>query len=174
MQPNLSSEDLEKFCCNPEELSVFSVDVTYDIGDFFVTTTTYKHLMLVDRETGSSPTFPGPLIIHTNEAADDFHHFASILKEQRREVDNVLFIGSDRQKPIENGLSVQLPIAHFLSCTKHVQDNITRKMGVINITGEAKSQKLSAISGDRRSKKKGLIDCACESSDDAKLLYLKE
>ena len=25
-------QDLVKFCCNPEEFSVFSVDVTYDIG----------------------------------------------------------------------------------------------------------------------------------------------
>ena len=80
-----------------------------------MTTTTCKHLMLVDTETGSSPTFPGPVIIHTNETADDFHYFASTLKEQRREVDNILFIGSDRQKAIENGLSAQLPIAHFLS-----------------------------------------------------------
>ena len=167
-------QDLEKFCCNPEEFSVFSVDVTYDIGDFFVTTTTYKHLMLVDRETGSNPTFPGPLMIHTNEAADDFHYFASTLKEQRREVDNILFIGSDRQKAIENGLSAQLPIAHFLSCTKHVHDNIMRKMAVINITGEAKSQILADIFGDRRSKEKGLIDCESSDEFDAKLLSLKE
>lgn len=70
---------------------------------------------------------------------------------QRREVDNILFIGSDQQKAIENGLSAQLPIAHFLSCTKHVQDNITRKMGLINITGEAKSQILADIFSDRNS-----------------------
>lgn len=71
-------EDLVKFCCNPEEFSVFRVDATYDIGEFFVTTTTYKHLMLVNRETGSNPTFPGPIMIHTNEAADDFHYFVII------------------------------------------------------------------------------------------------
>lgn len=72
-----------------------------------------KHL-IVDKETGSSPTFLRPLMIHTNERADDFHYFASTLKEQRHKVDNILFIGSDRRKAIENGLSAQLPIAHFL------------------------------------------------------------
>ena len=138
-----------------------------------MTTTTYKHLMLVDRETGSTPTFPEPLMIHTNEAADDFHYFASTLKEQRREVDNILFIGSDRQKAIENGLSAQLPIAHFLSCTKHVHDNIMRKMAVINITGEAKSQILADIFGDRRSKEKGLIDCESSDEFDAKASLFK-
>lgn len=163
-----------KFCCNPEGFSVFSVDVTYDIGEFFVTTTTYKHLMLVDRETGANPTFPGPFMIHTSETADDFHYFASTLKELRREVDNILFVGSDRQRAIENGLSAQLPIAHSLSCTKHVQDNIARKMSLINITGEAKSQILADIFGDRRSHEKGLIDSESSDEFDAKLLSLKE
>lgn len=32
--------DLVKFCCNPDSYSIFSIDVTYDIGPFFVTTTT--------------------------------------------------------------------------------------------------------------------------------------
>ena len=56
-----------------------------------------------------------------------------------------------------------------------MHDNITRKMAVINVTGEAKSQILSLadIFGDRRSKEKGFLDC--ESSDEfyAKLLSLK-
>lgn len=115
-------EDLVKFCCNPEGFSVFSVDVTYDIGEFFVTTTTYKRLMLVDRETGANPTFPGPFMIHTSETADDFHYFASTLKEQRREVDNILFVGSDRQRAIENAQhSFLLPIScHVLNMCKTI------------------------------------------------------
>ena len=113
-------------------------------------------------------------MVHTNETTEDFHYFASTLKEQRREVDNVLFVGSDRQKAIENGLSVQLPIAHYLSCTKHVQDNITHKMGLINVTGEAKSQILADIFGDRHSMEKGLIDSESSDEFDAKLLSLKE
>ena len=148
-------QDLEKFSCNPEEFSVFRVEVTYEIGEFFVATTMQKHLMLLDRETGSSPTLPGPLMIRTNETADDFHYFASTLKEQRREADNILFISSDRQKVIDNGLSAQLPIVQFLSCTKH--NNITRKMAVINVTGEARSQILADIFGEGCFKGKGFI-----------------
>ena len=126
------------------------------------------------RETGSHPTFPGPLMIHTNETSEDFHYFASTLKELNREIENILFVGSDRQKSIENGLASQLPIAHFLSCTKHILDNITRKMALIKVTGEAKSQILADIFGDRRAHQKGLIDSESNEEFDAKLFSLKE
>ncbi|CAB4043364.1 Hypothetical predicted protein, partial [Paramuricea clavata] len=79
-------EDLVKFCCDPESFSILGVDVTYNIGHFYVTTTTYNHLMLVTRETGTSPTFPGPMMMHTKESSEDFHYFGSTLKEQNHEV----------------------------------------------------------------------------------------
>ena len=167
-------QDLVKFCCNPEHPSILGVDVTYNIGHFYVTTTVYNHSMLVTNATGSSPTFPGPFMIHTKETAEDFHYFASTLKQQNHEVENILFIGTDRQKSIENGLSAQFEIAQFLSCTKHVQDNITRKLTALNITGEAKSAILADVFGDRRSKQKGLIDCASGKEFDAKLFSLKK
>ena len=167
-------EDVVKFCCNPEEFSIFGVDVTYEIGDFFVTTTSYKHLMVIDKETGCHLTFPGPFMIHTNESADDFHYFASTLKERNRDIENILFVGSDRQKAIENGISAQLPIAHFLACSKHVEDNITRKMALLNISGEAKSEILADIFGERRCSTKGLIDSESDEEFDAKLMSLKE
>ncbi len=116
-------EDLVKFCCDPELISILGVDVTYNMGDFYVTTTTYKHLMLVANETGTSPAFPGPFMLHTKESTEDFYYFGSTLKEQNREVENILSIGTDRQKSIEIGLCAQFPIAKFLSCVKHVQGN---------------------------------------------------
>ena len=32
--------DVVRFCSNPEEYGIFGIDVTYNIGDFYVTTTT--------------------------------------------------------------------------------------------------------------------------------------
>ena len=171
---NMQLQDLVKFCCDPEHPSILGVDVTYNIVHFYVTTTVYNHSMLVTNATGSSPTFPGPFMIHTKETAEGFHYFASTLKQQNHEVENILFIGTDRQKSIENGLSAQFEIAQFLSCTKHVQDNITRKLTALNITGEAKSAVLADVFGDRRSKQKGLIDCASGEEFDAKLFSLKK
>ena len=59
--------DVVRFCSNPEEYGIFGIDVTYNIGDFYVTTTTYEHLALIDKATGNHPVFPGPMMVHTDE-----------------------------------------------------------------------------------------------------------
>lgn len=164
--------DVVKFCsCNPEEYSIFGIDVTYDIGPFFVTTTTYKHLKLHDKDSGTYPNFPGPMMIHTDEGAPAFHYFVSTLKGLNREIENILFVGCDRQKSIVNGLSRELPIAQFLACTKHVQDNIKRKMSSLFIPEEVQTEYLLDIFGNRSNK--GLIDSDSASDFDARLMSLR-
>lgn len=164
--------DLVKFCCNPENFSVFGIDVTYNIGNFYVTTTTYRHLMLLDKESRAHPNFPGPMMIHTNEDAAVFHYFMSTLKGLNREIENILFVGCDRQKSLENGLSPELPIARFLACKKHVEDNIKRKMTSLFLPDKIKAEFLLDIFGDRSTK--GLIDSDDNGDFDARLLYLEK
>ncbi|CAB4002353.1 Hypothetical predicted protein [Paramuricea clavata] len=41
-------QDVVDFCTNPESFSPFTIDTTFNVGPFYVTTTTYKHLKLVD------------------------------------------------------------------------------------------------------------------------------
>lgn len=38
--------DIEHFCTNVEHLSVLGVDATFNVGKYFSTLTTYRHLML--------------------------------------------------------------------------------------------------------------------------------
>ena len=163
--------DVVKYCCNPQEYSIFGIDVTYDIGPFFVTTTTYRHLMLHDKGSGAHPNFPGPMMIHTDEGAAAFHYFLSTLKGLNRDIENILFVGCDRQKAIVNGLSGELPIAQFLACTKHVQDNIKRKMSSLFIPEALQAEFLIDIFGDRSNK--GLIDSDSVEDFDARLLSLR-
>lgn len=44
--------EVVKFCTNPIKFSPFELDPTFDHGNFSVTTTTYKHLFLIERRTG--------------------------------------------------------------------------------------------------------------------------
>ena len=163
--------EVVNFCTNPEEFSIFAIDVTYDIGPFFVTTTTYRHLKLHDKESGTHPNFPGPMMIHTDEGSEAFRYFFSTLKGLNRDIENILFVGCDRQKAIVNGLSSELPIAQFLACTKHVQDNIKRKMSSLFIHENVQAEFLMDIFGDRSNK--GLIDSNSAEDFDARLLSLK-
>ena len=53
--------DIERFCCNPTEFSVLTVDPTFSLGDFDVTPTTYRNLLL---QCKKSPVMLGPTLIH--------------------------------------------------------------------------------------------------------------
>ena len=161
--------DVVRFCTNPEEFGILGIDVTYNVGDFYVTTTTYKHLAIVDTSTGKHPTFPGPMMVHTDEKEATFHYFASTLRELNSDIQNVLFIGSDRQRSIENGLGPQMPIAPFLACKKHMEDNVKMKLATLGVPN--KCDVLIDIFGDSTSR--GLVDCETNGDFDNRLLQLK-
>ena len=162
--------DVVKFCTDPEEFCILGIDVTYNIGDFYVTTTAYQHLALLDKSTGKHPTFPGPMMIHTDEKQATFHYFASTMREINPEIENILFVGSDRQRSMENGLAPQLPIAQFLACKKHMEDNVKIKMAALGM--QNKSEVLVGIFGD--STTRGLVDSESNEDFDSRLLHLKE
>jgi len=46
--------DIERFCTNRNSTtnSVFGIDPTFNLGNFYVMVTTYENLLLVNRKTG--------------------------------------------------------------------------------------------------------------------------
>ena len=73
--------DLAHFCTNPKNFSILGVDLTFDLGDFDVTVTTYRHLMF-ELKGSSQPKHPvllGPLFVHVHKNFDAYHFFASTL-----------------------------------------------------------------------------------------------
>jgi len=61
-------DDIERFCAcdDPTRGSVLGVDPTFNLGDFYVTPTTYEHKLLRNRKAGKHPVFIGPVMIHQN------------------------------------------------------------------------------------------------------------
>ena len=56
-------KDVERFCCNPESFSVLGVDPTFNFGDYNLTVSTYRHLLL-KTDKGINPVRIGPVLIH--------------------------------------------------------------------------------------------------------------
>ena len=56
--------DVQRFCCDPQQFSILTVDPTFSLGDFDVTPTTYRHLMLLSKRTNKPPVMLGPIMIH--------------------------------------------------------------------------------------------------------------
>lgn len=60
---NQQMRDVQRFCRNPAQFSVLGVDPTFNFGKFYVTVTTYKHLLLRTRH-GKDHVWIGPVLVH--------------------------------------------------------------------------------------------------------------
>ena len=61
------ANDLVHLCTNNSNFSVSTVDTTFNLEDFFVTPTTYHHLLLEDAHTAAQQKHPimlGPILVH--------------------------------------------------------------------------------------------------------------
>ena len=64
--------DLVHFLTDSRQFSVLTADTTYNLGQFYVTPITYRHLMLVDITSQKHPTMAGPILVHQRK---DFASF---------------------------------------------------------------------------------------------------
>ena len=75
--------DMVKFCTNEIQ---FGDVTTFCLGDFNVTMTTYRHLVLKCRRSSEPPVFIGPTMIHCNKTFSTYLFFASSLVGLRPEL----------------------------------------------------------------------------------------
>lgn len=61
---NNQLNDMVRFCTNSTCFSILGVDQTFNLGDFAVTVTTYRHLMLESRGETHHPVMVGPMFAH--------------------------------------------------------------------------------------------------------------
>ena len=66
--------DICRFCANEDitHTSVLGIDPTFNLGDFYVTVTTYQNLMLINRKSGTHPVFIGPMLVHQNRTYESY------------------------------------------------------------------------------------------------------
>ena len=113
-------DDLVRFCTNPRYFSILGVDPTFNLGDFDVTVTTYRHLLL--EPYGSPPGKPpmvGPMFIHVQNDFEAHHFFTSTLIGPRRGLSNLRAFGTNGEKALENALASTFPAAQHVRCFLH-------------------------------------------------------
>lgn len=76
----------------------------------------------------------GPTLIHKHKDEDAFGYQANCLVRLRPKLANILGIGSDRDKAIQNGFSKHLHRAVFIACKKNTEDEIKSKLTELGIT----------------------------------------
>ena len=117
--------DLERFCLNPLNHTVLSVDPTFNLGSFHVTVTTYKHPMLEYRhKSRSHPVMLGPLFIHQRKTFATYHFFFSQLVGLRPALCDIQSYGTDGEKALEEALGTQFRDGTHLRCFLHFRGNL--------------------------------------------------
>ena len=81
--------DVARFCCDTFNFSILGIDPTFNLGDFSVTPTTYRHLLLQHSQTGRSPLLLGPMLVHYQKLFRRYNYFFSTLNGLKREVTGV-------------------------------------------------------------------------------------
>ena len=151
--------DLVRFCTTQFlPASVLCIDTTFNIGNFFVTPTTYKHKILVDRHYGKEPTLLGPTMIHMQTKAESYKFFGSSIVSLDDELSNILAIGSDRDVALRKGFSSCFPIATQLCCKGHLEQDIRRTMRDLGIGQFHEKFFLEDVFGSEAKKELGLVD----------------
>ena len=162
--------DLVRFCTTQFlPASVLCIDTTFNIGNFFVTPTTYKHKILVDRHYGKEPTLLGPTMIHMQTKAESYKFFGSSIVSLDDELSNILAIGSDRDVALRKGFSSCFPIATQLCCKGHLEQDIRRTMRDLGIGQFHEKFFLEDVFGSEAKKELGLVDAVSRDEFDAVL-----
>ena len=64
-------DDVVQDCCSSDSTSILSIDTTFNIGNFYLTSTTYQSSKVVNRNTGKRTNLPGPATFHTTKSSRD-------------------------------------------------------------------------------------------------------
>lgn len=88
-------ENIVTFCCQRSSFSILGVDATFELGDFYVTLTTYRNLFLRSQRTNKMPVLLGPAFIHVERRYLDYQSFYTTLLKLEPRVSNLQAYGTD-------------------------------------------------------------------------------
>ena len=171
MAPDRQIKDLKHFCCHPTEYKPFTVDPTFNIGEYNVTPITYQHLILENKRDGNHPSFIGPVMIHEKKTKDTYTAFSG-LRNLQPKLRDVLAFGTDDEEALHEGFDHSIS----LLCEIHLRKSIEKKLLELGITAKKKTDIVADIFGQRIGTiyESGLIDATNEESFYAMLESLKE
>ena len=163
--------DLFRFTTKPMEFCILTADTTYNLGDFYVTPTTYQHLLLENTVTGKHPYFLGPVLVHQRKNFSAFNYLASTLIGFSKKLKDVQAFGTDGDPALIEALSHNFHSAKQLRCFIHLKKNIAEKLRDRGIPSSEAQEFLADIFGKRsgNTHQEGLVDSENGDDFDARL-----
>ena len=162
-------ENILMYCCQSNHFSVFGIDATFELGDFYVTLTTYKNPSLRNCRTNSEPVFLGPAFIHMERRTQDYHAFFSSLLKYEPHLRDLKAYGTDCEAALTAALESCFPNAVSLRCFIHKKNNIEEHLK--GCSSSVKKEIVRDIFGSQEGEilSTGLVDCDSEQAFDVSL-----
>ena len=164
--------DLDRFCTT-EHCTILCIDPTFNLGDFDVTVTTYRHPMLIN-SSGNHPVMMGPVMIHKQKKFETYHFFASSLVSLRSSLRNLKAFGTDGEKALSNAMQIVFDKAVHLRCFLHFRGNLDSKLKELHIPKHERIEFLRDIFGNPGDLQTGIVDADTEEEFVVLVESLKE
>lgn len=103
--------------------------------------------MLVATQTGKSPVYLGPILIHQTQKFSAYHYLASQIVGLKPDLKNIQAIGTDGEAALYNALKLVFPSAVHLRCFIHFKKNIKSKLQSLNFPAVVAQEILRDIFG---------------------------
>lgn len=162
--------DLVRFLTDPMHFCILTADTTYNLGEFYVTPTTYKHLVLVDVTSHKHPTMAGPILVHQRKDFATFNYFASTLVSFAKKLHEVQGFGTDGDPALIEAFTHNFPSAKQLRYFIHMK-NFESKLKDNGVPPSVAQEFISDIFGKRTGKtyEEGLVDSVNLTDFDSRL-----
>ena len=126
-------DGLVSFCTNSEFFGIMSIDPTFDLVPFSVTSTTYEHLLLISRRGGVHPVMIGPMMIHQKKEKNTYSVFVDYLFNSRPELKNLRVPGTHGELALSAPfLERCADLIHLLSFI-HFKNNIVNHLKTVGV-----------------------------------------
>lgn len=167
--------DISKFCYNNDYWSPLQVDPTFDLGQFSVTTSQYKNLLVVNRRTGEHPSMMGPLLVHYRKSKSSFNVLVDAMIDKQPNIKNLRVLGTDGESNLAKAFKQHCPSLIHLLCFNHVRRNIKDKLTSMKIPKPVISMVLDDVFGEQTGNvfEHGLVDSDDETDFERKISQLK-
>ena len=162
--------DLEQFCTSQDKASVLGIDVTFNLGRFYVTMCSYQNFKIVN-ERGKHPIMIGPTVIHSSKEQSNFTVlFQEIVHRKPPLASSLRAYGTDGEQALSNAAAEAFPFAVHLRCVNHLRDNMTAHLHKQLLPEDVIKEVLKDVFGTCT--ETGLIHASIKEFD-AKLQLLK-
>ncbi len=107
---------------DPLDFRPFTIDPTFDIGQFSVTVSTYRHLLLEILILRCLPFIgpPSSVTIQHKKTKDTYSSFCGVLKSLQPSLQDVLAFGTDDENALERAFDESFERAIHLLCQIHM------------------------------------------------------